>query len=127
MEIPTYFVFDGDSKLKGKANKDEKPTVQTNHLLQRLAGAAVVDFPNTQVNKDWAVFGDDVEMEIKAAVGEAYYQEVRALIADDLGYSESSKALKNPEAAARLIRSIYEAGHRVPVLEEIVDAVSALI
>ena len=86
-----------------------------------------MDFPNTQVNKGWAVFGGDVEMEIKAAVGEKYYQEVRAFIADDLGYSEPSKALKNPEAAARLIRSIYETGRKVPVFEEIVEAVSALI
>ncbi|MBX9904234.1 MAG: ATP-dependent endonuclease [Burkholderiales bacterium] len=127
LEIPTYFLFDGDSKHNGKGNKDEKSTAQTNQLLQRLADAAVVDFPSTQVNKGWAVFGDDVEMEIKAAVGEKYYQEVRALIADDLGYSEPSKALKNPEAAARLIRSIYETGRKVPVLEEIVEAVSAQI
>lgn len=127
LEIPTYFVFDGDSKHKGKGNKDEKSTAQTNQLLQRLANAPVVDFPNTQVKKEWAVFGDDVEVEIKAAVGENYYQKVRASIADDLGYSEPAKALKNPEAAARLIRSIYEGAHRVPVLEEIVDAVSALI
>ena len=35
--------------------------------------------------------------------------------------------LKNPEAAARLIRIVYEAGHKVPVLEKIVEAVSALI
>jgi hypothetical protein len=128
LEIPAYFVFDGDSKHKGKGSKEEKSAAQTNRLLQRLADATtIVDFPDTQINKEWAVFGDDVEMEFKAAVGEKYFQETRALIADDLGYSEPSKALKNPEAAARLIRSIYEAGHKIPVLEEVVDAVSALI
>jgi hypothetical protein len=60
-------------------------------------------------------------------IGEKYYQEARALIADDLVYSETSKALKNPEAAAQLIHSIYEAGKKLPVLEEIVEAVSAMI
>jgi hypothetical protein len=126
LEIPTYFVFDADARHEGKGNNDEKSAVQTNALLQRLAGAELVNFPKTQVNKNWAVFGDDLETEIKAAIGEAYFQSTRATIAEDLGYSEPSKALKNPEAAARLIRRAYGDGKKVVVLEEIVKSVSAL-
>jgi predicted ATP-dependent endonuclease of OLD family len=127
LEIPTYFVFDGDAKHKGKGNKEEKSAVLVNELLQRLAGVPVVSFPSTQVNNEWAVFEDDLELEIKNALGGAYYDELRALISDDLGYSEPSKAMKNPEAAARLIRKAYEAGRTIPVLESIVNSVSVLI
>jgi predicted ATP-dependent endonuclease of OLD family len=127
LEIPTYFVFDGDSKHRGKGNKDEKSTMQVNHLMLNLAESAPVDFPPTQVHRTWAVFGNDVESELSAALGAQELEKARAEIADELGYSDSTKVLKNPEAAARLMRRVYKDGKRVPVLEEIVESVSALI
>lgn len=126
LEIPTYYIFDADDRHKGKGNKDESSSIATNALLQRLAGVPAVDFPATQVNKEWAVFADDAEAEVRAAIGQDYYEKTRALIADDLGYGEPSKALKNPEAAARLIRRAYEDKLKVPVFEQIVNAVTAL-
>jgi putative ATP-dependent endonuclease of OLD family len=127
LEIPTYFVFDGDAKHKGKANKDEQSSIQTNRLLLRLAEAPVEDFPPTQVNKSWAIFAFDVESELSGAVGAAKLDELRQAIAIELGYSEPSKVLKNPEAAARLVRKAYQEGLRIPVLEKIVEAVSVLV
>ena len=48
MEIPTYFLFDGDSNHTGDA-RDK--SIISNANLQRLAGVEIVDFPNTQVNE----------------------------------------------------------------------------
>ena len=122
--IPTYFVFDADRRHKGKANEAE--VVAANTQLLRLAGSAEVDFPDTAAQADWAVFADDVEAELRQACGDAYYEEVRAAIAKELGYTEPSKVLKNPEASARLVRKTYADGKKIPILEKIVESVTAL-
>jgi hypothetical protein len=126
LRIPTYFVFDADSKLAGKKNKNETSAIALNKLYCRLAGIPIQDFLKTQVNPTWAVFEHDIETEIQTAVGTEYFMNQREIIAQDLGYAEPSKVLKNPEAAGRLIRAAYKDGKPIAVLEKIVDAITVL-
>lgn len=122
LEIPTYFIFDGDSSQTGK--KKEKEII-SNAILQRLAGVDIVDFPTTQIQKTWAVFNDKIETELKTALGELF-DSIRDEIAEELGYEKPSSVLKNPEAAARFINSVYAKDKKITVLEEIVEKISLL-
>ena len=122
--IPAYFLFDADVKHKG--NKPEKSTTEANARYLRLAGVDVSDFPPTFVGSDWAVFKDDIEDEIQVAIGKEYFLHVREAVATDFGYAKPSDALKNPEVAAALIRMIYADDKTIPVLEDIVEKITAL-
>jgi predicted ATP-dependent endonuclease of OLD family len=126
LSIPTYFIFDADSHLKGKGEKKEKDTVTRNKGYLRLAGANVEDFPETQVHESWAVFNDSIESELRIAIGNVNYETIRRIVADELGYSEADKAIKNLDGAAKFIEYAYEKGMRVPILEDIVSKVTAL-
>lgn len=122
LEIPTYFIFDGDSSHTGK--KKEK-AITSNAILQRLAGVDIVDFPNTQIQDTWAVFHDKMETELKESLDELF-DSIRNEIAEELGYEKPSNVLKNPEAAARFVKSAYDKGKKITVLEEIVDKITSL-
>jgi putative ATP-dependent endonuclease of OLD family len=122
LEIPTYFIFDGDS---GHTGSEREKSIKTNKILLRLANAEVVDFPVTQVHETWATFNDKLETELKV-IGEELFKSVRDRVADELGYSEPSNILKNPRAATRFIESIYAEGQRIVVLEDIVERVTNL-
>ena len=123
--IPTYFIFDADASLMGKG-KDEEEAKKRNHRYLRLANAPVEDFPNTQVNDTWAVFKIDLENEIKEALGQEIFQELRREIALELGYSDTDRACKNIEGASRLIELIYIRGYRIRKLEEIIEKITSL-
>ena len=122
--IPTYFIFDADSRHQG-TNKEEN-SITSNHLFLRLAGIPVEDFPLTGIYDTWAVFNDELESEFKLALGEVQFNRLRQTVADQLGYTQPSVVLKNPEGVSQFIRSTYSNGHRIPILEDIVDRISAL-
>jgi len=122
LEIPTYFIFDGDSSHTD--TKKEK-AITSNAILQRLAGVDIVDFPNTQTHEKWAVFHDKLETELRESVDELF-DSTREEIAEELGYEKPSTVLKNPEAAARFIKSVYAKGKKITVLEEIVEKITLL-
>ncbi len=119
--IPTYFVFDGDA---GDENNDQAKN--RNKRYQRLAGVEPVDFPQTTEQATWAVFHRDIEDEIKQAVGVAEYESIRSETAQELGYGQPTRVEKNAEGVARLITKIYDAKLRVPILEQILERVTAL-
>lgn len=122
LEIPTYFIFDGDSS---NTDKKKENAITSNAILQRMAGVDVVDFPKTQIQETWAVFHDTLETELKGAT-EGAFDSIREEIAQELGYDKPSIVLKNPEAAARFIKSAYAKGKKITVLEEIVEKISLL-
>lgn len=122
LKIPTYFLFDGDSHHTGE---QRSRSAEKNRAYQRLAGVEPVDFPSTQAHEYWAVFNKHLEAELSAAIGDAY-ADIRRIIANELGYDEPSNALKNTEGAARLIKRAYALGHKVQILEEVVNFVTAL-
>lgn len=126
LSIRTYFVFDGDSRFKGRGDDDEKKSIERNARYLCMAGVEVVDFPETSVNEDWAVFSDKIESEIKQALGDDAYGAIGRRIADELGYAKSDDAIKNVEGAARFIEYAYNDGFRIPVLEDIIEKVTNL-
>jgi predicted ATP-dependent endonuclease of OLD family len=126
LSIPTYFIFDADSRVKGKGGSKEKDTVTRNKRYLCLAEAKIADFPETQVHENWAVFSDNLESELSTAIGKGNYDAVRGKVADELGYSEADAVMKNIDGAAKFIEYVYQEGMRVPVLEDIVAKVTTL-
>jgi hypothetical protein len=121
--VPTYFVFDGDSRHAGR--KKEADAIRSNGVLLRLAGTDLEGFPDTQVNATWAIFSDEMETELMS-VGDDVFFKIRDEVAEELGYDRPSTLLKNPHAASCFIKRMYALGHRIPVLEDIVENVTNL-
>lgn len=123
--IPTYILFDGDRHRAGTAK--EQDAIKANHLLLRLVDAAEIDFPPTQVNDLWAVFERDIEHELRLALTEPIFEDLRDRVANEYGYERPAQVLKTPQCASAFISLAYREGHTVSVLEQIVDAVSRLV
>lgn len=125
LSIPTYFIFDADSHLKGKGEK-EKDARNRNHRYLRLARVPIEDFPDTQVHKTWAVFKDTLEGILKKELGDKTFLFIQKEVASELGYDEMNRVNKNIEGAARFIELIYEKRYRIPTLEEIIEKITRL-
>ena len=124
LEIPSYFVFDGDSRHAGNASK-EADAIRSNGVLLRLAGVAVESFPATQSTENFAVFSDELETEIQNVDNNRFIA-IRDRVAADLGHDRPSTLLKNPHAAAIFLKQFYAEGLRVPILEDIVEHTTSL-
>jgi len=125
LSIPTYFIFDADSHLKGKGEK-EKDARNRNHRYLRLASVPIEDFPDTQVHKTWAVFKDTLEGILKKELGDKTFLFIQKEVASELGYDEMNRVNKNIEGAARFIELIYKKRYRIPTLEEIIEKITRL-
>ncbi len=123
--IPTYFVFDGDNSQKGKDG--ERSAKRGNRLLMKIAGIDPEDFPSTQVHETWAVIEDCLETELKASVPMTQWEPLISGVRDELGFGTTRDVLKNPDGMAEIVRSIYEAGGRLPVIENIAEQVTQLL
>ena len=120
-------IFDADSQYKGKGKKEgEDDTKKRNHKYLRLAGATVEDFPNTKVDTTWAVFSCTIDQELEEALNTENFKNIRSKVALELGYTDPERAIKNTDGAMRFIELAYENGHRVPILENIVEKVTLL-
>ena len=124
LSIPTYFIYDGDYKSNG--DKQDEAKIERNQRYLRLAGVKPLDFPETQIYKDWAVFKNNIEEEIKRNVGEEKFIEIRDLVASHLGYEKPSNMLKNIEGAGQFIQQLYAEKYKLDKLEEIVLNISKL-
>ncbi|MGA2466787.1 MAG: AAA family ATPase [Thermodesulfobacteriota bacterium] len=124
-DIQTYFIFDGDIRLKGKP-RDEKEEIKRNHCLLRLAGVAVEDFPDTQIHPTWAVFSDKIEKSWEEELGKEYFVEIRNKIASELGYDEPDRVLKNIDGAVKFVDYVYDDKKHLQTLEKIVETVTEL-
>jgi putative ATP-dependent endonuclease of OLD family len=125
LKIPTYFIFDGDNRHKGKKGQEDS-TKARNRRYQRLAGVAEPrDFPPTTIRDDWAVVENDIEAIIRNSVG-SEFDDISQQAADELKYDGASMLMKNTEGAARLVELIYEKGKKLDLIEEIVKKVTSL-
>jgi hypothetical protein len=86
--IPTYFIFDADSRYKGKKEEAETETIKRNKRYLRLAGAKEEDFPPTQVSEAWACFEDEMETYLKIELGGDIFNTLRDETAKELGYDK---------------------------------------
>lgn len=125
LNIPTYFIFDADSQLTD--TKKRENAKECNHRYLRLAGVLTEDFPDTQVNETWAVFNENLEKMFKEALGDEDFQVIRHEVASELGYDDASRVLKNIEGAVRFVERLYDDKKRLPILEQIVEAVTQLL
>jgi len=123
LDIPTYFIFDGDSSKKGKKRDD---AIRANHLLLRLSGITPIDFPPSGVFETWSVFNDKIEKEFEIALGKEKFNTIRSEVEDCLGYNDSSDVLKNSDGAALFVKQVYKSGSSIPILEDIVDKITNL-
>ena len=124
LSIPTYLLFDGDSRCEGTPQAEN--VKRANHACLRLVEAPLVDFPNTQVHAEWAVLSDNFETLLEDELGAEAVHEHLKPIATELGYESETKSLKIGEVASRLIESVYGSGLQIPTLEKVVAAVSEL-
>jgi len=122
LNIPTYFIFDADSHVTGAKYREEAK--KRNHIYLRLAGAEIEDFPQTQINNNWAVFNKNLEETMKEILGVDIFQNIRQTVASELGYEECEKACKSIEGASRFIELVYEKKLNIPVLESIIEKIS---
>jgi energy-coupling factor transporter ATP-binding protein EcfA2 len=121
LNIPTYFVFDGDSDTRDREN-----TIRLNARLQRLANAHEVDFPQTQVNATWAAFSTNLEAELKS-VDQTFFVDTRVSLAREFGFERAAESLKNPEMTALYVRRAHERTILPPILYDLVHAISRLV
>ena len=121
--IPTYFMWDSDADVTGD---DKKAAATRNIQLLRMAHAQHEPFPDTCVCDTWAVLDCSLEHVIEKAVGSDVYRKYRAQAAVELGYLKVHRVTKNTDGVARLVDLLYEHGHKVPVLEEIVASITCL-
>ena len=124
--IPTYFIFDADSKHKGQGNKEENDAKKYNRAYLRISGVQPEDFPDTQSHETWAVFEDNLERELEKALNNKNVQALRSQVASELGYPGAATAIKNINGAARFIELAYENGNHIPILEEIIEKITLL-
>lgn len=125
LNIPTYFIFDADSRCKGKGKKEQEAK-NCNHRYLRLAGIPVEDFPETQIHDTWAVFKDDLEEIFEESIGNEAYNLILEEVASELGYENRDRACKNLEGASRFIELVYEKAHRIKPLEKVVQMITKL-
>lgn len=124
-KIPTYFIFDGDNNIAQERER-EKAAIENRKLL-RLADAEICDFPKTTIGENHACFQDNFESYCKSEVGEEKFLDLRDQIAQRYGYIKPSHGLKNYDVVERLISELYEQGHSLPVVEQIVEHINGLI
>jgi putative ATP-dependent endonuclease of OLD family len=122
LSIPTYFIFDGDAQLVGKKRE---AAARLNRAYLRMAGTAQADFPSTVVEGSYAVFQNNIESEIEAAIGPDLYIDMRERLREELGYDDAKQVLKNISGAAEFVRRVYATGATLPILEDIVRRVTA--
>jgi hypothetical protein len=125
LSIPTYFIFDSDSHLKGQGRKGEEAK-KRNHRYLRLANSSIEDFPDTKVEETWSVFKENLEGIFKEALGVEVFQNIQEEVASELGYESSERACKNIEGASRFIELVYEKEHCIPTLEDIIEKITQL-
>lgn len=121
MGIPIYVVFDADSHN----NADLEQHKTRNRLLLKLLAAPEVDYPAEAAQEKFAVVGQEMGRYLKSALGDDF-ERIANSVAADLGYAGPTDAMKNVEAAALFAARVYDEGKQLPLLEQIVERVTAL-
>jgi hypothetical protein len=91
----------------------------------RLAGETPDGFPVQTVKAKWSCFEDEFESYCRGVLG-ADFDTYRDAIAEEFGYDRPSDVLKNFDAVGEFITKTYKSGKRLPALEEMVAAITAL-
>lgn len=94
--IPTYVVFDSD---RDKEGHDAENAATTNRRILRAVGEAETDFPETNVQPEWACFATNLDDYLRAESDVQHHCEAAC---DELGWSK----LNSPEVYAEAIEGL---------------------
>ncbi|MFZ2493225.1 MAG: ATP-dependent endonuclease [Thermoanaerobaculia bacterium] len=123
--IPTYVLFDGDVRYRGRGGSDENQATMYNKFLQRAGGIATPEaFPATKAGATFACLEDELETACKNAVGDEAYSAALSTVGMQIG-SKPSEVLNNATGAALFLDHVYDSGDRLPFAEQIVEAITA--
>lgn len=125
LQIPTYFVFDGDDHHKGKGNDTEKSTKKCNRSLLRLASRTEEDFPSQCADNEFGCFSGTLESYCRAQIGNELYKTITDQIAGEIGW-ESDDVLKNTYGAESFVERVYANGSSLPLLESMVERIAEM-
>lgn len=125
-DIPTYFIFDGDSQNKNGNKKNN--SIKANKRLLRLAQSKNDDeFPPTTVETCWACFSEELGRQIKAEIGDKYYQEISNEVKKELHIESTKQIFKNSDSAYMFTSLVYKRRLTLPTIENIANKITALI
>lgn len=113
--IKTYLIWDGDCSNPSEASNNKQ--------FLRLLGQSEVDFPETQVNENFACFHCKLQETIRDEFGGSSYNNIMADCIANLGLRNREESQKNPIAIAHCIEQAYQQGLRSATLERIVEKI----
>ena len=62
----------------------------------------------------------------KEELGNDIFNKIQQEVASELGYDDCGRACKNIEGASRFIELVYEKGHKLPTIEDIIENITHL-
>ena len=92
----------------------------------QLGGETPVEFPSDMCTPRFACFALEMEKTLQADVGPDFFRDTTAAIAEELGWGDPGKVLKNARAAAAFVVRTYKAGKTLPSIQRVVDAITTL-
>ena len=116
--IPVYLMWDGDRYGK-------EPNPRLNHILLRLAGHTVVDWPSG-VYDGFTCFENKLEDTVRDEVGQSVFDSILLEVQDEFGYYSKEDAVKNPYIFRELLSRSRDQGARCSTLEAAVNAILKL-
>ena len=116
--IPVYLMWDGDKN-------SHNPNPRGNHLLLRLAGHKVGDWPSG-VYDSFTCFENKLEDTVRAEVGQKVFDSILLQVQDEFGYYSREDAIKNPYVFRELLKRSREQGSGCPTVEDTIDAILKL-
>lgn len=120
--IPIYVVWDGDCG-KGDANQQSKNKV-SNHLLLRLCGEAIDDWPE-DVSGCFACFKADMGTTLRREIDEERFERLLQPWIERFAYDKSD-SMKNPLVLRGILRDAQAEGASSPTLTLIVKNILSL-
>lgn len=120
--IPAYVVWDGDCG-KGNAKQQAKSKV-SNHLLLRLCGEAIEDWPE-HVSGCFACFKVGMSMTLRSEIGEERFDRLLQLWIERFAYDKAD-CMKNRLVIRAILRDAQAEGTSSPTLTSIVKNILRL-
>ena len=116
--IPTYILFDGDKNCKNAKERSNRAKI--NRTLLQLCGAPEEDFPSSRAEEEYACFEETFEAYCRDEIGEKTYYELREKAAKEYGFQRITDGAKNFDVVVTLVNAIYEQGHKLALIENII-------
>lgn len=122
--IPTFVVFDADGSYAAKPNQAQQHINDNLALLALLGADTSTPFPPATLwGDDHAVWSENIATALRDDLGEVRWNEVNQQAQAQFGFP--SNFGKNAMHIGTKLAMIYEAGERLPTLDELCDRILA--